>query len=166
MNKFVQSAVIIAALSSGLASLPSATFAQGAPAPAAAAPQQDRARAHRLPSERIEARLAYMKTALKITPTQEPQWNALADVLRAQAKAMDNRITARRAATPSGTRAPSTAIQRLERRQQMMSDAAAHTGELLAAAKPLYVSLSDDQQKIADDLLSRGRGGHRHGHHG
>jgi hypothetical protein len=163
MNKFVQSAVIIAALSSGLAYLPSATFAQGAPAPAAAAPQQDRARAHRLPSERIEARLAYMKTALKITPAQEAQWNSLANVLRNQAKTMDSEITARRAAASSATRTPSTAIERLERRQQFMSTSAARTGEVLAAAKPLYASLSVDQKKTADDLLSRGS--HRHGHH-
>jgi hypothetical protein len=31
--------------------------------------------------KRIEARLAYLRTALKITDAQQPQWNANADVL-------------------------------------------------------------------------------------
>lgn len=159
MNKFVQSAVIMTALYGAVASLPSAAYAQAAPPDAARAQTQDRVRTQRLPSERIEARLAYAKAALKITPVQEPAWNTLANVLRAQARTMDSEITARRAATSTtGT----TAIDRLERRQKFLSEAAARTNDILNAAKPLYASLSDDQKKVADDLLDRGsRRGHR-----
>lgn len=158
MNKFVQSAVIMTALYGAVASLPSAAYAQATPPDAARAQTQDRVRTQRLPSERIEARLAYVKTALKITPAQEPQWNTLANVLRAQARAMDSEITARRAATSTTT----TAIERLERRQRFLTAAAARTNDVLNAARPLYASLSDDQKKIADELLDRGsRRGHR-----
>jgi hypothetical protein len=38
------------------------------------------------PGQHIEGRLAFLKTELKITDAQAPQWNAYADALRANAK--------------------------------------------------------------------------------
>ena len=114
--------------------------------------------------ERIDARLAYLKTALKITPAQETQWNALADVLRAHATTMDKDIQARRAARndqPASSQRP-TAIERLEQRQKVLSTAAARMDEVVAAAKPLYAAFSNDQKQTADELLNHR--GHRFGH--
>ena len=54
-----------------------------------AAPER---RAFRSPTERVEARLAYIKTALKITDAQQAQWDGFANVLRKQARDMDQRI--------------------------------------------------------------------------
>jgi hypothetical protein len=157
MNKFALSAVVVAA---GLASAPLA-FAQSAVPPGAAPDATQSQRARPLPSERIEARLAYAKTALKITPAQEAPWNALAAVLRRHATAMDQQITQRRSANRDQ---PVSAIERLTRRQAMMSEAALRMNEVLEAAKPLYATLSDDQKKEADALLDRG-GHSRGGHH-
>jgi len=39
-------------------------------------------------TQHIEGRLAFLKTELKITDAQAPQWNAYADALRANAKRM------------------------------------------------------------------------------
>jgi len=129
-----------------------------------AAPDRAAQRQRPLPGERIEARLAYLKTALKITPAQEPQWNALADVLRRQARDRDAEIQQRRDARQSqGSPAqPATAIERLERRQEMLTKAAAQTNDLVTAAKPLYATFTDDQKKTADQLLDRG--GRHFGH--
>src|SRR4051794_870953 len=44
-----------------------------------------------MPSERVEARLAYARTALKITDSQQSQWDNFANVLRKHARAMDQR---------------------------------------------------------------------------
>jgi hypothetical protein len=157
MKKMVLAALGAATLAGGLATAPLA-FAQ----PAADAPRMSQ-REHRLPGERIDARLAYAKVALKITSAQEAQWNALADVLRKHARAMDEQITQRR----SQPRDPSlSAIDRLQRRQEMMAAASARANEVLEVAKPLYAVLSDDQKKEADALLTRGdhrRGDHRGG---
>lgn len=157
MRKMVLAALGAAALAGGLPVTPSA-FAQ----PAADATRMAR-HEHRLPGERIDARLAYAKAALEITPAQEAQWNALAGVLRKQAKAMDEQIAQRR----NQPRDPSlSAIDRLQRRQEMMAAASTRANEVLDAAKPLYAVLSDEQKKEADALLSRGdhRGGHRSEH--
>src|SRR5690606_31876467 len=120
-----------------LASVPVLAQQMDAP-PAATAQGAERKAARRLPSERMEARLAQLKSALKITPEQDPQWNAFADTLRKQARAADERIQARRAKVKDGKRAPMTAIERLERRKAFLAAAAARTDELLAAARPLY----------------------------
>ncbi len=157
MKKFTMSAIVLSGLIGGLAATPAVLAQTAAPGAAQTQPQ---AHHHRLPSERLDARLAYLKTALKITPAQEPQWNALADVMRKQAHDMDARMEQRHAQPQPGAQS-ATAIDRLQQRQQFLSDAAARTSDLLNVAKPLYASFTPDQKKIADEMLS---GGHRHGH--
>lgn len=123
--------------------------------------QHDEQRAFRSPVERVEARLAYLKTALKITDAQQPQWNAYAEARRKQAREASERMQARKsqmAERQKGERP--TAIQRLERRQAMLAAASVRLNETLEATKPFYAALSPEQQKIADEVLApRGRGG-------
>jgi len=146
------------------ASAAGAAEASGTPR---AAPQR---RAFSSATERVEARLAYIRTALKITDTQQPQWNAFAETRRKQAREATERMEkfrAQRAERQMGS-TPPTAVQRLERRQVMLAAASTRLNETLAATKPLYAALSPEQQKIADEVLvPRGRGGfHRRGGHG
>ena len=49
---------------------------------------------------------------------------------------------------------PATAPARAEAMVQMMSACLDATKATLAAAKPLYAVLSDDQKKVADELLA------------
>jgi hypothetical protein len=130
--------------------------------------QHEGQRAFRLPSERTEARLAYLKTALKITDAQQPQWDAFANTLRKQARAADQRVQALRTEAAGREKgAQPTAIERMERGQARLAAASARLNETLSAAKPLYAALSPEQQKIADELLAPRRHGmsrHRGGH--
>lgn len=118
------------------------------------------------PSERVEAMLAYQKTAIKITEAQNTQWNAYAEQVRKQAREMDQRMDALRAQAPSGPRGPGArpgqqpqqpnAIEGLERRQAMHAEAIRRINDRLAVQKPLYAALNPEQQKIADVVLGRG----------
>jgi hypothetical protein len=143
----------------------------------AGAQRQAPARRFTMPSERVEARLAYARTALKITDSQQSQWENFANVLRKHARAMDQRMQQRRAQfdgargaqgdrVPGARRAEApqvTAIERLERAQQRTAERSARLNEVLAAAKPLYASLSPEQKQVADGMLAhRGHGG-QHG---
>jgi len=117
-------------------------------------------------SERVEARIARIQQALQITSAQQPQFDTFANVLRKQAQAMDQRIQERRAQMQQGA-APTnvTAIQRLEFMQRVTANRYNQLGEVIAAAKPLYDTLSPEQKQTADQLLAR-RGRHGpHGHH-
>jgi hypothetical protein len=169
MRKAIVSGLILAGLAGGLAA-PSFVSAQtaapdaAAQAPAPAQTPQRPQRHHALPGERIDARLAYLKTALKITPAQEKQWATLAAVLRRQAQDMDAKVQQRREARQNQDQAqtPTSAIERLEQRQQFLTDSAKRTGAVLAAAKPLYASFSPEQKQTADELFSHDGGHMRH----
>jgi protein CpxP len=155
--------------------------AQAGQQPSANAPRAQRqspdGRKFVAPSERVEARLAYARTALKITDAQQPQWDSFANVLRNHARAMDQRSQQRRAqweasrAQGAESSQPQprsvTAIERLERSQQRTAERSARLTEVIAAAKPLYAALSPEQKQIADGMLARqGSGGRHHQHRG
>jgi len=166
MKRLVVSTVLSATLAAA-APLALAQSAAAGPQARHQAEPQHGARASRMPGERVEARLAYLKTALKITAAQQAQWDAFANALRQQAQAMDARIQARRAQMAEGRRDAPNAIARLERQQERLAAAAARVNEILQAAKPLYAALTPEQQKIADELLARRHGGmqgQRRGH--
>jgi hypothetical protein len=116
---------------------------------------------HLLPSELVEPRLAFLKTALKITDAQSKQWSAFADVMRKQAKEKDAMVTALRAYKDANL----TVIDRMEQRQKMLSTAAANLSDLIAAAQPLYASFSDEQKQLANEFLAP-HFGHHFGHGG
>jgi len=110
------------------------------------------------PSERVEARLAYVKTALKITDAQQSQWEAYANLVRKNAQDMDQRRNARPSAEHGHSRQqPPNAIERLEKAQTFHAEAVTRLNQLLAVQKPLYAALSPEQQKVADVVLNRHR---------
>lgn len=170
MKKTMLSAVVSAALAT-LAAAPafSQTGGPSGEGPQArhhAQRQHEGQRASRLPSERIEARLAYLKTALKITDAQQAQWDAFATTLRKHASEADQRVQKLRAEGTARREKGSspTAIERMERGQVRLAAASTRLNETLAVAKPLYAAFSPEQQKVADELLtSRRHGGARHG---
>jgi hypothetical protein len=117
--------------------------------------------------ERVEARLAYTRTALKITAGQQSQWDAYANVRRKQAATMEKTFQERRAqmAQRAEGKRP-TAVERHEFARTRMATGVQRIDELLAVEKPLYAALTPEQQRVADEVLTD-RGGHRHGgHHG
>jgi predicted secreted Zn-dependent protease len=139
----------------------------------AAAPAQDGKGWHHehrgmLPSQRAEARLAYIKTALQITPAQTAQWNTFAEVVRKQAKARDAKVEEMRARFEQRQQGKDAGarpdlIQRMEMREKMLTAATANMNEYIAALKPLYASFNDSQKEIAPQVL--GHHGHGGWHH-
>jgi hypothetical protein len=144
---------LIAALggSMSLAALPAANAAAPADAPAT-----QTARHHRLPSEHVDARISYLKTALKVTDAQEAQWDKVATAMRENAKAMDNVVKQAR----TGRKGNETALARLQAQTQFATTRAQNAERFLAAFQPLYNSLSDTQKKAADEVMAP----HRHRH--
>jgi hypothetical protein len=160
MNRLLISTLLAAGLA--VSALP--VLSQQEAAPAAKGRQAGERQADR--GQRMEARIEQLKTTLKITDAQLPQWNAFADTLRKQARAGSDRMKARQARAEKGAKpAPVTAIEQLERRKAHLAEASARMDEVLATARPLYAAFSPEQKKIADDLMAKrgehGRGGHR-----
>ena len=102
-----------------------------------------------MPLKHVEGRLAFLKTELKITPAQEPQWTRFADTVRSTAK---NAQGAMPPMMQTGAQAP-TAPDRLGRYEKTLTSRLETVRALKAAFDPLYTSLSDEQKKAADELL-------------
>jgi hypothetical protein len=76
--------------------------------------------------------------------------------MRENAKTLDQTIT-----TARQNRGNVGAVQRLELREQFAKVRVDNDARLLVAFKPLYASLSPEQQQMANQLV----GAHHHWHH-
>ena len=126
------------------------------PADSGTAQTQARHHARMLPGQLVDGRIAFLKTELKIAPAQESQWQQVATAMRENATALDQSINTAR--EHHGTM---DAVQRLTIREQFAKVRAENDARLLTAFKPLYASLSPEQQQIANDLV----GTHHHSLH-
>jgi periplasmic protein CpxP/Spy len=111
--------------------------------------------------QHVEDRISYLHQQLKITPQQETQWSAFADVMRSNGDTMAKLFQERRA---------DRNISALDDMKQYAEITQAHadgTKKLVDAFQPLYDSMSADQKKLADTTFreSPPQGG-RHPHRG
>jgi LTXXQ motif family protein len=153
MHKFVLS------VSAGLAFLAAAFggslfLAERGHAQSAAETAQMRAQ-RPLPGRQIEGRLAFLRTELKITEAQAPLWDRVAAALRDRAAKMDAAVEARRQARSTGT--TPDLLAEIEARIRSGEQRTESARAFLAAFRPLYQSLSDEQKTAANELFGRHR---------
>jgi len=105
-------------------------------------------------ADHVEGRIAFLKTELRITDAQMSQWNAFADALRANAQRMSemrNEMMQGGMSAQSG--ASVNAPDRLDRMEKMMTAITAAVKSTKSALAPLYAVLTDEQKKMADQLI-------------
>jgi len=106
-------------------------------------------------TERVDARLAYLKDSLKITPEQESAWDAYATQVKAQAATMA-------AFHAQGPATGETAAERIEQHASRMKLRAEQAQAMSASVKELFAVLTPEQQTIANQHF----GGPRYGQAG
>ena len=98
----------------------------------------------------VEGRLAFLKTELKITPAQEPLWDALAQTLRANGQKMAELMpmggTMGRGEVPG-------LPERLDRQERFLAARLDALRAMQAAVTPLYAAFSEEQKRTADELV-------------
>lgn len=97
----------------------------------------------------VEGRIAFLKAELKITGAQDGRWAKYADALRANVGNGRSPMSS----MMSGAMGPSSAPDALERQEQSLVKSLAAVRGLKVALAPLYQALTDDQKKLADELL-------------
>lgn len=102
----------------------------------------------RMMAEHVEGRIAFLKAELKITAAQLPQWNALADAMRDNAKAMQGMM-----GPMMGMGQDGTLPDRLAASEKQLTARLGAIRKLKAAADPLYTALSGEQKKTADEIM-------------
>lgn len=136
-----------------LAQAPSTPGAGAAPAPRSGAAPHTRQPAAQQPATRdqqVERQTAELKKQLQITPNQEQQFDAFAQIMRSNAQAMDSAMQ-QQAQNP-----PKNAVDDLKGVQQLAETQLDGLKRLVPAFQSLYDSLSDQQKKTADSIFGRG----------
>ncbi len=133
--------------------------------PSAEQREQKRAERHAQMQKKMAERQAAFKAELKLTPEQEPAWNAF--IARTQPQAAPVRQA------PREDWSKLTTPQRLDRMQALKAERDAVMARRVDAIKSFYATLNADQQKVFDTKrlggfqragMHRGHGKH-HDHH-
>lgn len=103
------------------------------------------------PAPNVEANIATLRQKLQITPAQETQFSAVANVMRENARAG--------ASAPHQPPANATAIDDLRAEIHYDEVELAGLKRLLPALEALYSTLSPAQKKTADMVFRQGPGG-------
>jgi hypothetical protein len=103
--------------------------------------------------DRIEGRIAFLRTELKITETQTSAWNALADALRANAKKLGEVRTSMMTQFAARQQA-ATLADRLELQEQWLRARLEGTQAIKTTFTSLYGILSEDQKNTANEILA------------
>ena len=105
---------------------------------------------------RVEARIKDMHAKLKITAAEEEQWSKVADVMRDNAKTMDELNSVR-----SANAKTMNAVDDLKSYGEVVDAHADEIKKFAAAFEPLYANMSEAQKAEADALFRHGESTHK-----
>jgi protein CpxP len=142
-----------------LLSLPVAALAQSSQSPAApgatppppaaaASPMAGHPVAGKSAAERVERRIKELHTQLRITPVEQPQWDQFAQVMRENARDMDQAFMQR-----SQQFETMNAVQNMQSYEQIAEDHAKRLQKLVPAFESLYNAMPEQQKQLADQVF-------------
>jgi len=103
--------------------------------------------------DRIEGRIAFLRTELKITDAQTNAWNSFADALRTNAKKLGEVRTSMMSHMGAAQQQPPALTERLNLQEQWLIVRLEETRAMKPALTNLYAVLTEDQRKTANELL-------------
>jgi periplasmic protein CpxP/Spy len=136
-----------------LLALPAAALAQASQTPAAAAtagvsPVAPHAVPGSTAAQRVEQHIRELHAQLRITPGEQPEWEQFADVMRANAGAMDQLFAERMQKYPT-----MNAVQNMQSYAQIAETHAEHVQSLVPAFTKLYDAMPEQQQQLTDRVF-------------
>lgn len=100
--------------------------------------------------DHIEGRIAFLRAELKITDAQSAAWNAVADALRNNARKLGE---VRASMMSQAGAAPQGLVDRLTLQEKWLAAWLEGTREIKSELTNLVGTFSDDQKKMADELI-------------
>ena len=142
-----------------LVSLPAVALAQSTQSPAtqtttpqppasAASPMAGHAATGKNAEERVEQHIKELHVRLHITPAEETQWNQFAQVMRDNARAMDQAFMQRAEQFPT-----MNALQNMQSYAQLAEQHAEDVKKLVPAFENLYNAMPEEQKQVADQVF-------------
>jgi hypothetical protein len=140
-----------AALALSLA-LPAAALAQtnttSPPSPSAAASPMSANAAPGTAEQRVEEHIRQLHAQLRITPAEQPQWDRFAEIMRENARGMDQEIAQRHQEF-----ARMNALQNMQSYQRIAEAHAQDLQRLVPAFENLYNAMPDQQKRLTDQVF-------------
>jgi protein CpxP len=109
----------------------------------------------------IEQRIKEMHAKLLVSPAQQPQWDAFADVMRNNGRDMEQTFHQRMSSISK-----MTAPENMQSYAQVATNHAQDMQKLVPAFQTLYDSMTDSQKNTADQVFRDQAHRGKHGHHG
>ncbi|WP_312360990.1 Spy/CpxP family protein refolding chaperone [Agrobacterium sp.] len=103
--------------------------------------------------EHVEGRIAFLRTELKVTDAQQPLWEVVAEVLRANSIGSKGMMPAMMGGMMQPGASSKPLPQTLADLERMLSSRLDSLRRLNSALEPFYESLDETQKKTADELL-------------
>jgi periplasmic protein CpxP/Spy len=100
-------------------------------------------------AETAEQRITALHAALKITPAQEADWQAVAQTMRDNATALQKLAADKAAQSRKGV----TAVEELQAYARIAQAHVDGLNSLIASFQTLYTSMPDQQKKLADEVF-------------
>ena len=104
--------------------------------------------------DHIEGRIAFLRAELNITEAQASAWNAFADAMRTNAKKLAEVRASMMARPDAAQQQALTMSERLAQQERWLVARLEGTRALKSAVTNLSGTLSEDQKKIANELLA------------
>ena len=123
------------------------TLPQGAPS-TASSPIAGHPVTGKNAEERVERRINELHAQLRITPAEQQQWDQFANVMRDNARDVDQLFIQR-----AQQLASMTALQNMQSYEQLAEAHAQHLQKLVAAFQNLYEAMPDQQKQLADQVF-------------
>jgi periplasmic protein CpxP/Spy len=149
-SSYLASAAIVALLA-----LPAAALAQNAqpsapamPPAASSSPMAAQPAPGKDAEERVEAHIKQMHAQLRITPAEQPQWDQFAQVMRENARDMDQAFMQRAQQYPT-----MNAVQNMQSYEQISQAHAASLQKLVPAFQNLYSAMPAEQKQLTDQVF-------------
>ena len=98
--------------------------------------------------ERVERYIKELHARLQITPAEEPQWNQFAEVMRGNARDMDQALMQRAEQFSS-----MNAVQNMQSYEQLAEAHAQRVQKLIPAFENLYNAMPEQQKQLADQVF-------------
>jgi len=143
-----------------LLALPAASLAQSAQAPAAppavsagASPMTSHTVPGNSAEQRVEEHTKELRAQLRITPAEQPQWEQFANVMRENARAMDQVFAQRMQQYPT-----MNALQNMQSYERVAEAHAQHVQRLVTAFVNLYNAMPEQQKQLTDQVFRANAG--------
>jgi len=149
--KSIRPNYLASAVMAALLALPGVALAQSATAPAPAAsasPLATQPAPGNNAEQRVETHIKQLHAQLRITPAEQPQWDQFAQVMRENARDMDQAFMQRAQQYPT-----MNAMQNMQSYEQIAEAHAQHLQKLVPAFDTLYNAMPEQQQRLTDQVF-------------